>query len=671
MLKLSKLFLFLFVIAVFSIQVNAAYRASSSEISNGRCNPSDHQLEYCGNLHWCMFKGDPSPSQNDCCVNSLVSTCSGYYGKVKQDVCADNGIRNWGGCNAPESACGQTTNGKERAVDNCGVNHERDCTKSGPSCPTEPTPSPTPLSGEGLTVSRERAGGTAERAVEKSTTIPLVVDPPSSSCMNKCISLGKEKGGCYIKGGLPENIFQRAHNFFVFGSLGCKNDKGCYCWNGQDEVIPVQIVDPITVASLGIGQSCTQSNQCISGFCGGASRVCNDECPNNPYCGSIDKCMLYPLCEGSSCSGIQRGCINRGAYDALTSSMVQLLSNRNNDAIKSHMRNILEQYNLDVANLERDARLGMRGVTGRAVKINTKETGCPDFNSDTSVNFDDFFLFADNFGFAVDQGNKKFDLGNNNVVDFDDFFKFADYFGQNVQCFTPTCNDNEANVPGEIRIGGYSCGGECGVCEFSELRNNGVDPIEVIDKQGECRDGVCTFKLKAIGKYSGRGELNVNLKGAGESRNFGIRITGSAIKRFASLLTGASVFDITGFAVNDTAVYQNVNNPQTGSKSRFECGLQLNPGFCCPAGYQASSDGSRCVLIETENRYCADFNDDGNVNYVDFFILSDVFGDDVNETGVSAKVDLSENGRIDFDDFFLFTDEFGREPRCDGSRTVP
>jgi phosphodiesterase/alkaline phosphatase D-like protein len=53
-----------------------------------------------------------------------------------------------------------------------------------------------------------------------------------------------------------------------------------------------------------------------------------------------------------------------------------------------------------------------------------------DFNADKTVNFDDFFLFADNFGKSASGEAAKFDLSKNGSVDFDDFFLFADNFGK-------------------------------------------------------------------------------------------------------------------------------------------------------------------------------------------------------------------------------------------------
>ncbi len=52
-----------------------------------------------------------------------------------------------------------------------------------------------------------------------------------------------------------------------------------------------------------------------------------------------------------------------------------------------------------------------------------------DFDGSTVVNFDDFFIFADNFG-VTPPANAATDLDANGQVNFDDFFIFADNFGK-------------------------------------------------------------------------------------------------------------------------------------------------------------------------------------------------------------------------------------------------
>jgi hypothetical protein len=54
------------------------------------------------------------------------------------------------------------------------------------------------------------------------------------------------------------------------------------------------------------------------------------------------------------------------------------------------------------------------------------------FGADARVDYDDFFIFADNFGLTAgsETFDSAFDLSPNNAVDFDDFFVFADNFGR-------------------------------------------------------------------------------------------------------------------------------------------------------------------------------------------------------------------------------------------------
>ena len=51
-----------------------------------------------------------------------------------------------------------------------------------------------------------------------------------------------------------------------------------------------------------------------------------------------------------------------------------------------------------------------------------------DFNNDGKVDFDDFFLVADNFQKNLNRDNEKFDLDNNKKIDVEDFFIFAENF---------------------------------------------------------------------------------------------------------------------------------------------------------------------------------------------------------------------------------------------------
>jgi len=68
-------------------------------------------------------------------------------------------------------------------------------------------------------------------------------------------------------------------------------------------------------------------------------------------------------------------------------------------------------------------------------EIPVDENGVPVlglFGEDLQVGFDDFFLFADNFGMGVGVPgfDARYDMDDSGLVDFDDFFIFADNFGR-------------------------------------------------------------------------------------------------------------------------------------------------------------------------------------------------------------------------------------------------
>jgi hypothetical protein len=51
-----------------------------------------------------------------------------------------------------------------------------------------------------------------------------------------------------------------------------------------------------------------------------------------------------------------------------------------------------------------------------------------------------------------------------------------------------------------------------------------------------------------------------------------------------------------------------------------------------------------------------DFDDNGAVNFADFFLFAEVFG----QTLSNSPFDLNDNGTVDFADFFLFAERFGQ-----------
>jgi hypothetical protein len=63
------------------------------------------------------------------------------------------------------------------------------------------------------------------------------------------------------------------------------------------------------------------------------------------------------------------------------------------------------------------------------------------------------------------------------------------------------------------------------------------------------------------------------------------------------------------------------------------------------------------AVLSSEAVVQGDFNNDGAVDFTDFFAFADAIG------GQDARFDLDGSGDVDFTDFFLFADNFGREER--------
>ncbi|MDP6698896.1 MAG: hypothetical protein QGH25_04545, partial [Candidatus Latescibacteria bacterium] len=84
----------------------------------------------------------------------------------------------------------------------------------------------------------------------------------------------------------------------------------------------------------------------------------------------------------------------------------------------------------DAVNSEVTVDLSGAGFDPGEVQILVDEDGntiLGDFDGNATVNFDDFFIFADNFG--QDDFAEGTDLDGSGAVNFDDFFIFADNFG--------------------------------------------------------------------------------------------------------------------------------------------------------------------------------------------------------------------------------------------------
>ncbi|MBU2639789.1 MAG: hypothetical protein KKG75_03745, partial [Nanoarchaeota archaeon] len=473
-------------------------------------------------------------------------------------------------------------------------------------------------------------------------TIPVILD---LDCGVTCVQKrGNEMGTC--SSNLYEDLLKdhiKIRNWIIFKNENCPQGTNCYCYNpSEQEIIPVVMRD------IEINGECSSDESCESGFCkydsSRGAEICVEGCSHLGI--GIAQCSGECMWLGSA-SAPGGVCINRNGRQKLLDLMPRYLNGHVSDraeALRDAVQ-IIEDYHINYGEYLEGMRtivsnLGLQNqitiptfnlikISGNAVNVNTRLEKCPDFDSNGKVDFDDFFMFVDVFGQNVDSLNNKFDLNMDiyNTIGFGDFFRFADNFGEDVSCYSSN------------------------------------QEYTISKREGTCdANGICSYKFNVKARYPGDGDkLNV-LMGENSKEitiNFaesngqagGAGWTSYAIKE----LTSSTIKDVTGLAVN--------NNAQ--QRSRFDCGLRVNPELCCPVGYISSSDNSRCVvipimptekLVVTTSVVSADFNNDGAVNFVDFFMFSDNFGEDVEYYSI---YDLDGDKDVDFDDFFLFADNFG------------
>ncbi len=65
-------------------------------------------------------------------------------------------------------------------------------------------------------------------------------------------------------------------------------------------------------------------------------------------------------------------------------------------------------------------------------------------------------------------------------------------------------------------------------------------------------------------------------------------------------------------------------------------------------------------LLSARTLLTADFDEDGQVNLSDFFLLAGAFGARQGEAGYEGRYDLNRDGRVDLGDVFTFSDSFGK-----------
>jgi hypothetical protein len=86
--------------------------------------------------------------------------------------------------------------------------------------------------------------------------------------------------------------------------------------------------------------------------------------------------------------------------------------------------------------------------------------------------------------------------------------------------------------------------------------------------------------------------------------------------------------------------------------------------FNTQASGEVAQETHAVATFSAQAALVADFDGSGAVDFSDFFLFADHFGQSEGDAGWDSAYDLSGNGEVDFSDFFLFADNFGREAQA-------
>ncbi|MBI2951993.1 PQQ-dependent sugar dehydrogenase [bacterium] len=231
-----------------------------------------------------------------------------------------------------------------------------------------------------------------------------------------------------------------------------------------------------------------------------------------------------------------------------------------------------------------------------------------DFDGNGTVDFDDFFAFAEAFGQRAEGARAKFDLDADGAIDFDDFFIFVASFGKRVASGVPPASDPPASlaveefvIPRSNAFPHDPAVGRDGVVWYTDQRNSTIgrlDPAtgQIVDYPtptpasgphgiAVAPDGYVWYTAQSAGKL---GRLDPQTGGIAE-----FPLPPAASRPHTPIVHGGRVW----FTDADNDTY-GVLDPATGASKVFSAPTRGST----PYGIVPAPDGSIWVALLGTNR---------------------------------------------------------------------
>ena len=242
------------------------------------------------------------------------------------------------------------------------------------------------------------------------------------------------------------------------------------------------------------------------------------------------------------------------------------------------------------------------------------------------------------------------DFSRDNKVDFDDFFAFADHFGEGL----PASQQARMKTVSTETFLALLSSPE--VCDSRDNNGDGSVDEDLTQLTGDTDEGTCDYGLDKCmnGEWVVIAEPDNSCEEVSSSSDRGSRSS----SRHVSTCEGSV-----------SCSWSELNEASNGCgelRCSNSCGeLWVEETLSCQPSTETPTQTVPTTNTQPAKKPAAvqqpeacelkgDFDDNGRVDYEDFYPFADNFGSNVEE------YDITGDGRVDYEDFYLLADDFGK-----------
>jgi len=293
-----------------------------------------------------------------------------------------------------------------------------------------------------------------------------------------------------------------------------------------------------------------------------------------------------------------------------------------------------------------------------AAKINAVQSAVTasasflDYDGSTSIDFGDYFAFADKFGLATgDTGfDAAYDADGSGKVEYGDFFIFGDNFG------TAAAGAFKYDPPGPGAGPFTNAAATFALSGSSTVEVGAGQTLQVgIDATGL----VGAKQFEVVLEVSPASAFNLSSPTFALGGGFTSAIAPGVLSPAAAQVKGGAAF-LTGSGVDGASALGTFTLTTAGSFIGTATVQVVRIAVGSSSTEQdVFATGDLNLSVTVVSPKTVDFDNNGTVAFDDFFILADNFGKVPGDTGFYPPDDVDGSNKIDYGDLFILADNFG------------